>query len=109
MSDLSTREQIRAEAVEVLARWQHDLDYAKYPELDKRPWGELNEAQRESYRAAVSGYVDALGDLLPTEIRCAAVSRDYEDLENLDHEVITTRDATAWPLLSGRDGRRGRR
>lgn len=66
MSDLSTREQIRNEAVERLASWQHELDYAKYPELKKLPWGEMSQAQRESYRAAVSGFVDALGDLLPT-------------------------------------------
>lgn len=68
MSDLSTREQIRAAAIERLARWQHQLTRAKEPDCVVPPWAEDSEERREAHRAAVSGYVDALGDLLPTGV-----------------------------------------
>jgi hypothetical protein len=68
MPDRTPREQIRAEAIERLARWEHMLTRAKEPDCVVPPWDDDSEERREAHRAAVSGYVDALGDLLPTGI-----------------------------------------
>lgn len=108
MSDLSTREQIRAEAIERLAQATHwRNEYMCLPDDPPEDhWEIADEDVRASCRDHVAFLVDALGDLLPTEICCAAVSRDYNDFENLDHEVLTTPAEAAKELASwGGDGR----
>lgn len=68
MSDLSTREQIRADAIERLARAEFEKDRELIVISNRPPWDEASEAERAEYRGIVAHLADALGDLLPTGI-----------------------------------------
>ena len=69
MSDLSTREQIRATAIERLARAEYEYDAS----VDFHPgWEKLPAEVRERYQIPATRAVDALGDLLPTGVEWAA-------------------------------------
>ena len=61
MGDLSTREQIRGEAIDRIARAHYERVYPTGV-----PWDSLDASWRERSRQIVTFLVDALGDLLPT-------------------------------------------
>ena len=65
MSDLSTREQIRGEAADRIARAIYTAGVA--PEF-RSSWETVSEATRQAVTREATWYVDALGDLLPTGI-----------------------------------------
>ncbi|MGY1946678.1 hypothetical protein [Nocardia asiatica] len=62
-------EEIRAEAIERLARGQFDIDEADYarPDAPARNWDDVPEIVHERYLSDAAPLVDALGDLLRTE------------------------------------------
>ncbi|MGW3545876.1 hypothetical protein ACWDNI_35785 [Nocardia niigatensis] len=62
------RDQIRAEAIERLARVQRAADMAyRAGQADAASeWDDLSERMRDEYRKYVEQFVTALGDLLPT-------------------------------------------
>lgn len=58
MSDPSTREQIRAAVIEILATTLRTRDIAH--DADRPPWEGCSEILRQEYRKYVVPYVDAL-------------------------------------------------
>ena len=86
MSDPSTREQIRAEAIERIARAEYTswlervrVKAAEWGEECKHlPWDEQpdsGEWGRDYWRRIHAGMVDALGDLLPTAMEGRFIGR----------------------------------
>lgn len=71
---MTTADEIRAEAIERLARGQFDIDETDYATLamPKREWRDVPEQVRGRYRGDAANLVDALGDLLPTRRETAA-------------------------------------
>lgn len=65
MGDLSTREQIRAEATERIARKMFELDNGETGSFDSVY---LPPEVRAYFRKCAAPFVDALGDLLPTGV-----------------------------------------
>ncbi len=65
MSDLSTREEIRAVAMSRIARSLFDFE-ARPLTPDPGDWEGLTPTMRDRYRRRAVAAVDALGDLLPT-------------------------------------------
>lgn len=64
-----TPEEIRAEAIERLARSLLEHADANVPEsMRSRGWDQTTERVRDEYRDIVTPFVDWLGDLLPTRI-----------------------------------------
>lgn len=73
MSDQSTREQIRREAVERLARAEFEDDHRSEIAVFGWTWEGVAESMRDTYRLHAGRVVRALGDLLPTGGPAASV------------------------------------
>ncbi|WP_227979947.1 hypothetical protein [Nocardia spumae] len=99
MSDPSTREQIRAEAIERLAVGQFGIDEHAYssPTMPARAWDAVPERVRQRYRADAEPLADALGELLPTgEIWGYGGSFAPPVMDNLSEEEARASDRTVW-------------
>lgn len=74
VSDPSTREQIRAEAVERIARGEFTFEARP---LTPAPgeWAALPSPVQDRYRRRAAVLVDALGDLLPTAMEGRFIGR----------------------------------
>lgn len=67
MPDQAPAEQVRAEAIERLSRWHRDRDVARGGGHEDH-WADLPEHRRATYRAAVGPMVDAIADLLRSDL-----------------------------------------
>lgn len=56
--------EIRAEAIERIARSEHE--FMNQFRAARRDWDTVSERERQEWRHVAARYVDALGDLLPT-------------------------------------------
>ncbi|AHH20808.1 hypothetical protein NONO_c60320 [Nocardia nova SH22a] len=72
MPDLSTREQIRADAIERIARKMFEIDPREREPFDS---AYLPPEVRDHYRKYAGVFVDALGDLLPTAMEGRFIGR----------------------------------
>ena len=101
MGDLSTREQIRAEAIERLAVGQFEIDERDYCSATSpaRAWAAVPERVRQRYRVDAEPLVDALGDLLPTGIEWGV----YLDGMGPPNPFRTASESTARSLLDSQD------
>lgn len=75
MPDLSTREQIRAEAIERIARCLYERERSICGVPGDLPWDRQADGWRDSWRGDAAGVVDALGDLLPTAMEGRFIGR----------------------------------
>lgn len=93
-----TAEEIRAEAIERLARGQFEHEERIYstPDFPERAWADVSEATQEAHRVDARVLVDALGDLLPTG---EEVSTCFPDEPDADDEAMR-RYVTAWQELN---------
>ncbi|MEV6219837.1 hypothetical protein [Nocardia sp. NPDC051833] len=88
-----TAEEIRAEAIERVAR----ADYLRRYRADGFMWETTTEAIRGRHRAAAALAVDALGDMLPTGVeRLAAYAvTDRTDDRLMQRYTTNWQDVTA--------------
>ncbi|WP_043654588.1 hypothetical protein [Nocardia thailandica] len=87
-----TAEQIRAEAIERIAREAWAEHHRAEAKLDGRAWESERPAFQQIYRRWAARMVDALGDLLPTGVERLAA---YAVTDETDDRLMQ-RYVTAW-------------
>ncbi|NEW49359.1 hypothetical protein GV792_04785 [Nocardia cyriacigeorgica] len=92
-----TAEEIRAEAIERIARAEWAEHHRAETVMDKRAWASERPAFRDTYRRWAARMVDALGDLLPTG---EEISTSFPDEPAADDGAMH-RYVTDWKEMQG--------
>lgn len=72
-----TAEQVRGEAIDRLARFEYEFTHPPHAYLNPSAWtwDARPESSRDLYREWAARRIDALGDMLPTEVESGLIGR----------------------------------